>query len=130
MADDAVDGGPPSRRRRWLVVAVVVQLLVLYLPRGVAPPSSLSGADKIVHLLVFLVPVVLALRLRRGRASAVVLVFAGHAVRSEVLQAGVLPARSGDIWDVAADLLGVFGGWLAWTAVTRRGRHPASAGGA
>ncbi|MGL5865816.1 MAG: VanZ family protein [Dermatophilaceae bacterium] len=108
-----------ARRRLWLAAAVLVQVLVLYLPRGVAPPSSLPGADKVVHVVVFLLPVLLAL-LAGFAVRAVVAAFAAHGVLSEVVQATVLPARSGDVWDVVADLLGVLCGWLVWTAVSRR----------
>ncbi|MGL5860372.1 MAG: VanZ family protein [Phycicoccus sp.] len=121
MADDA-GRASPIPLRLGMAAAVVVQLLVLYLPRGVAPPSSLPGADKVVHAAVFLLPVLLAL-LAGLNARVVVASFAVHAVLSEVVQASLLPARSGDVWDVVADLVGVLCGWLAWTRVGRRGRR-------
>lgn len=108
------DVGPASRvrhLRQGLAAAVAVQLLVLYLPRGVGGPDLVPGLDKVVHALVFLVPVLLALRLGL-RPAAVVGVAAAHAVLSEVVQAVLLPARSGDPWDVVADLTGVLVGWL------------------
>ncbi|MGL5928522.1 MAG: VanZ family protein [Dermatophilaceae bacterium] len=122
-ADDATGRASAPRLRLWLAASVVVQLLVLYLPRGVAPPSSLPGADKVVHAVVFLLPVLLAL-LAGFAARAVVAVSALHAILSELAQASILPARSGDVWDVAADLLGVLCGWLAWTTVSRRRSRP------
>ncbi|MGL5911249.1 MAG: VanZ family protein [Phycicoccus sp.] len=120
MADDA-GRASPIPLRFGMAAAVVVQLLVLYLPRGVAPPSSLPGADKVVHAVVFLLPVLLAL-LAGFAVRTVLAVSALHAVVSEMVQAGILPARSGDPWDVLADLVGVLCGWLAWTRVGRRGR--------
>ena len=97
--------GPASPLRALTAGAVLVQAVVLYLPSapgGVAFP----GADKVVHVLVFLVPVVLALLAGLPRwpvvAGSVV-----HAGVSEVLQWAVLSGRSGDPWDVVADLAGV-----------------------
>jgi hypothetical protein len=117
---------PEARARRRLLVllaiAVGVQLVVLYAPEGVASPPFLQ-ADKLAHALVFLVPVALAVAagLRRG---AVVAVFAAHAVLSEVVQAVLLPHRSGDAWDAVADLtgvaLGVLAGGFLGRAVARR----------
>ncbi|MGL5819211.1 MAG: VanZ family protein [Phycicoccus sp.] len=127
MAGDAAGRAWPSRPRLGLAAAVVVQLLVLYLPRGIAGPSSLPGADKVVHAVVFLLPVLLAL-LAGLEARVVVAIFAVHAALSEVVQASVLPNRSGDVWDVVADLVGVCCGWLAWLTISRRGSRPPRAG--
>jgi hypothetical protein len=112
-----------------LAVAVAVQLVVLYAPEGGGPPLF-PNADKVVHLVVFLVPVALAL-LAGFRRSVVVLVFAGQAVLSEVVQALLLPHRSGDVLDVVADLTGVALGVLVAVAVGRvlgRGPREGSAG--
>ena len=55
----------------------------------------------------------------------VVLVFAAQAVLSEVVQALLLPHRSGDVLDVVADLTGVALGVLVAVAVGRLlGRGP------
>ena len=113
------DGGSHRDRRLgravlWvlLVVAVVVQLVVLYLPSG-GGQQPFPGSDKVVHVLVFLVPVLVAL-LAGLRPAIVVGVFAVHAVVSETVQALFLPARSGDPADVLADLIGVTLGVVAW----------------
>lgn len=87
------------------VVAVIIQVVVLYWPR---PPSGAGGLglDKIVHVLIFAVPVALVILLTsRRRLTAAI--FAAHALFSEVVQAAVLPQRSGDLPDLLADLLGV-----------------------
>ena len=70
----------------WLLVlAVAVQLVVLYSPEG-GGPAPFPQADKVVHLLVFLVPVALAV-VAGFRRRVVVAVFAAQAVLSEVVQA-------------------------------------------
>jgi hypothetical protein len=106
-----------------LVLALAVQCVVLYAPQapGVSPfPSS----DKVVHLTVFFVPVLIGL-LAGLPPRLVVAVFAGHAVLSEVVQGVVLPDRSGDPVDAVADLAGVALAVLAWRGL---GRSPAREG--
>ena len=112
-----------------LGLAVVVQLVVLYAPQG-AGPAAFPQADKVVHLVVFLVPVALAV-LAGFRRSVVAAVFAAQAVLSEVVQALLLPQRSGDPLDVAADLTGVALGVLLGSdraAVAGPPRHGGVAG--
>lgn len=131
---DAVGGTPRERRLGravlWvlLVAAVVLQLVVLYVPSGVGQ-QPFPGSDKVVHVVVFLVPVLVAL-LAGVRPAVVVGVFAAHAVVSETVQALFLPARSGDPADVLADLTGVALGVAAWRLVGRvvEGRAAARAG--
>jgi len=119
---------PTARRRtRYLVLAaaLVLQLVVLYVPRvpdvgAVAVP----GGDKIVHAAVF--GAVTLAALRAGLSPAVVLTFGVvHAGVSELLQHTVLPARSGDAFDVLADLAGVTLGALAAWWLALRGSRPA-----
>ncbi|MGG5259318.1 VanZ family protein [Phycicoccus avicenniae] len=113
--------GPVVRRALLgaLGGAVVLQLVVLYLPRDPGP-LPFPQADKLVHLGVFLLPA--ALGLLAGLPARWVLgLLAGHAVLSEVVQALVLPARSGDPLDTIADLLGVaLGALLARLPWVRR----------
>ena len=71
---------------------------------------------------MFLVPVALAL-LAGFRRTVVVLVFAAQAVLSELVQALLLPHRSGDVLDVVADLTGVALGVLVAVAVGRLRRR-------
>lgn len=100
-------------------LAVAVQVVVLYAPR--APGSPLfPGSDKVVHVLVFAVPVLLLLL--AGAPVRLVLVVLGlHAVVSEVVQGAVLPGRSADPLDVVADLVGVAVGWWLWRLARVRG---------
>ena len=100
-----------------LALSVAVQLVVLYAPEG-AGPGLFPQADKVVHLLLFLVPAALAV-VAGFRRRAVGAVFAAQAVLSEVVQAALLPHRSGDVLDAVADLTGVALGVLVGTLVLR-----------
>lgn len=102
-----------SSTHRWLWalagLAVAVHLVALYLPGS--PDGSLElpwlpGADKVVHLLLFAVPVYLFGRLTR-RVGLVAGVFAVHAVVSELVQWRFIPYRDGDPFDALADLVGI-----------------------
>jgi VanZ family protein len=59
-------------------------------------------------------------RWRFGRTWAVAAVAAVYAAVSEVAQGALLPARSGDLLDLLADLLGVALGWLVAGRLLRR----------
>ena len=108
--------------------AMLVQLVVLYAPSSPADPPF-AHADKVVHVLVFLVPAAVAL-LAGGPPRLVVVGFAAHAVVSEVVQHALLPGRAGDLLDVVADLVGVGLGVLAWRlAVLVVGRREAAVPG-
>ena len=111
-----------SRRNRLLLgLTVVVQLVVLYAPR--APSAdAVPGLDKLVHAAVFGAVAWAALRCGFSRRSVAV-VLVGHAVLSEVLQAGLLPARSGDPLDVVADVTGVVLALVLGRSAARAGRQ-------
>lgn len=90
-----------------VVALLAVQVLVLYTPQSGGPPSPIPHGDKVVHALVFAAPVLVA-GLAKGAAwQAVAFLSAVHAPVSEVIQHLALPTRSGDAWDVVADLVGV-----------------------
>lgn len=114
-----------------LVASVVVHLAVLYAPRVPATDvAGLPGADKVGHVVVFALVVTAALWAEIP-ARIVLPVLLGHAVVSELLQHLVLAGRSGDPWDVLADVVGVALGWMAWRlilAVRRAGRGPSGPG--
>lgn len=98
---------------RWiLALAVAVQLAVLYDPRvpSAGGLAGVPGLDKVVHLVVFAAVMVVARRsgLRTWLVLALTVV---HAPVSEILQATLLPHRSGDWHDVVADLCGCALGW-------------------
>ena len=103
-----------------LGLAVAVQVIVLYSPSSHGE-LLFPQADKVVHVLVFLVPVAVAL-LAGLRPPAVVALFAAQAVVSEVVQGALLPARSGDAVDVVADLVGIALGVALWHLVDARSR--------
>jgi hypothetical protein len=106
--------------RRLFGVALAVQLAILYWPRAVSPAGGLPW-DKIVHALIF--GVVYAAGVRAGipwRLWFVVSLV--HAGVSEVLQDTLLPRRSGDPYDAAADAVGVLVAALAMTVAAARRR--------
>lgn len=76
-----------------------------------AGPTLFDGADKVVHLLLF-AALAAATRWRFGPRVPGLLVVLAYAPLSELVQWLALPNRSGDPWDVVADLLGVTLGWL------------------
>jgi VanZ family protein len=96
-------------------LTVALQLAVLYapeLPGGV--PSHVPFGDKVVHAGVFAAAVWAWVCLKRRWAWGVAGVFAVHAGVSEIIQWSLLPGRTGDVWDVVADLAGVaLGLWVA-----------------
>ena len=119
---------PPSRAKSTPVRlafagALGVHLVGLYLPRVDVPDSmEVPGADKAVHVLLFAI-VMLTGVLARIPARWLALVLAVHAVVSEVIQHVLLPGRTGDPFDVLANLGGVAIGWYVATMI---GRHRAS----
>ncbi|QGN59303.1 VanZ family protein [Nostocoides sp. HKS02] len=84
---------------------MVLQVAALYWPR-IDVQGPVTWTDKVVHVLLFLVPTVLGL-LAGLRPTWVVVGLAVHAPVSELVQHFFLPHRSGDIWDAVADLTGV-----------------------
>ncbi len=97
-------------------VAVVVQLVVLYAPRAVGP--SAGQADKLVHVAIF--AFVAWAGVRAGLPVVpLVVVLAAHAVLSELVQSTLFDERTGDPWDVVADLVGVGLGALLTRRPTR-----------
>ncbi len=86
---------------------LVVQVLVLYTPQSGGPPLPVPHVDKAVHALVFAAPIVVAGLTKGATWRGVALLCAVHAPVSEVVQHVALPTRSGDVWDVVADLVGV-----------------------
>jgi hypothetical protein len=101
-------------RRLAFAAAVALHLAVIYAPQAPGVPAGLP-VDKVVHAVVF--GMVLWCGHRAGvpllPLSAVLVV---HAPVSELLQAAVLPDRSGDPWDAVADVMGV---GLAFVALHR-----------
>jgi VanZ family protein len=110
-----------SRLRAVLGVLVLAHLLALYWPR-VDLQGPVTWTDKVMHVLLFAVPVLAAHVARVPFLGWVVAVFAVHAPLSEWLQHAVLPDRSGDAWDALADVAGVVLGVTLGVVGRRRGR--------
>ncbi len=98
---------------------VVVSLVVLFAPSGAGAGSPFPESDKVVHLLLF-AGLAATTRWRFGPGLSGLAAVAVFAVLSELVQAGVLPARSGDPLDVVADLAGAALGWLVAGRVLSR----------
>lgn len=102
----------------FLVALLGVQFAALYLPTAPGPPLF-TGSDKIVHAGLFGAPAMLSVALGlRPRVAVAGLVL--HAPVSELIQHAVLPGRSGDPWDLLADLAGILLGVVVAQAVRRR----------
>jgi VanZ family protein len=86
---------------------------VLFWPYQVGGGNQLFGADKVVHAGLFALLAATTL-LRFGRHRGLLVALAAYAAVSEVVQAVLLPTRSGDVLDLCADLVGVAAGW--WLA--------------
>src|SRR5665811_335458 len=114
---------PRTHTLLWRVafgVALAAQLIAVYSPQGLAGPG-ITGLDKVVHVSIFFAPA-LALLMMGIRARWALGILALHAPVSELIQPVGLPQRSGDVFDVLADLSGVALGGLAYLVWKRR--HP------
>ena len=99
---------------------VVVSLVVLFAPSSGGTGSPFPESDKVVHLLLF-AGLAFTTRWRFGGGRTGLVAVAGLAVVSELVQAGLLPSRSGDPLDVVADLAGTALGWaLAGRRIPQR----------
>lgn len=107
------------------LLAVLGQLSALYDPSP--DPTSISlgfiPKDKVAHVLIFAVPVLL-LVLAGIRSRVMPALFAVHAPVSEIIQATLLP-RDGSLGDIAADLLGIALGWATGVLILRKRTAPA-----
>jgi VanZ family protein len=117
------------------VVAVVFQLWGLYRVVGPGQPAWFPLADKVQHAIGFAVPVLLILLTIALRGSfgwrwpgsrisvLVVAIFAAHGVVSELVQHVWYRYRTGDLFDVLADWIGVALGVLLFRLIfVRRSR--------
>lgn len=148
MAAPRIAPARPARLHRLFavlsVVAVLGHLYGLYRPTGPPSLSWLPHADKAEHVIGFAAPVALILLTRRFGDSAtasstarssrrfglvVVVVFAVHAVVSELVQHYFYVHRTGDPYDALADWIGVALGWVTGQALGR-GRAQSSGSGA
>ena len=115
-------GAPVLTLDRWWLIAsgaaLAFQLIVVYAPQGVGGPQ-IAGIDKVVHALIFAAPVLAALMAGLS-ALWVIGILAVHAPVSELIQHFALPHRTGDVWDMTADLAGVALGSLIFLVWRRR----------
>lgn len=123
MSREETPGRGARATRLWAFafgVTVVVQLVALYAPRTphVTAPEL---TDKVVHGLLFAVP--LAVGLRAGLSARwLTVAFLVHAPVSELVQYAALPQRSGDPWDAVLDVIGVLVVLVGW-ALRPGGRY-------
>ena len=89
---------------------VLLSLYVLFTPRT-GGDGLFYGSDKVVHLVLFGL-LAGTTRWRFGPVTAGLVAVAAYAPVSELVQGLLLTTRSGDPYDVVADLLGVAAGWL------------------
>jgi VanZ family protein len=113
------------------VLAVLLQLWGLYRVAGPPQPPWFPFADKVEHAVGFALPVLLilltiTLRNRSGwrwppRTSVLVLViFAAHAIVSELIQQQWYRYRTGDPLDALADWVGIAVGVLLFRLIFLR----------
>ncbi|WP_232237360.1 MULTISPECIES: VanZ family protein [Actinoalloteichus] len=98
-----------SLRQLLFPLAVLISLVVFFMPAG-GVPSAPPGTDKVVHGAVFAMLAVTGLLAAVSRLP-LSLGLVGYACLTEVLQAVLPLGRSGDPWDVLADLVGLGIGW-------------------
>lgn len=96
-------------------MTVGVSAVVLFAPSP-GGGDSFTGADKVVHALLFAV-LAAAASARLGRGRGVLGAVLAYAVLSELVQVA-LPTRSGDLLDVVADVVGALVGWRLVRRVT------------
>lgn len=109
---------PRSLALVMLLAALAWQVWSLYLVTGTGP-APFPHADKVVHVALFAVPTLIA-PLAGVRWQVAAVVMAVHAPISELIQHVWLPGRTGDPFDVVADLVGVAIAAFAWWFVSRR----------
>lgn len=91
-------------------MVAVLSVYVLFWPSPAGSSVQFPGADKLVHAGLFLLLAASA-RLRFGSASGVLTAVLVYAALSELVQAVLLPGRSGDVLDLLADSAGALVGW-------------------
>ena len=109
----------PTRLATVAFTAVVVlSLVVLFVPRAPAGPP-IPEFDKLVHSGLFLL-LAATTRWRFGPRLTLLALVIAYAALSEVVQAELLPMRSGDVLDALADTGGALLGWPLVSRLLRR----------
>ena len=123
----------PAERSRGRVAGACFAAVVLasgYLLFAPSPPGPplFPHADKVVHLGLFALLAATA-RWRFSASYEVLLAVLGYALGSEVVQSLVLPDRSGDPRDLAADTAGALvGRYVAGLLLARSRRRTSGPG--
>ncbi len=107
---------PAAAKALWwsaFVLACAANLYGVYAPSQPGPDLSFPYADKVAHVAVF-AAVAWTGRTVGLRAILLAVVLILHAVTSEIVQGTVMAGRSGDPWDVVADLAGIGIGLGIW----------------
>lgn len=94
------------------MLVLLLSAYVLFWPNPAGGGSGFPGADKVVHAVLFAL-LAATTRLRFGSAARLLVAVAAYGVASEVVQGLSLETRSGDPFDVLADVVGAGLGWLA-----------------
>lgn len=105
-----------------LGLALIAHLYGLYTPGEPGASEWFPNSDKVLHFFGFGVPATLAVLVFRHWWPIVV--FAGHAVASEIVQGLWLTGRDGDVTDVLADLTGLLPALALWWWLQRRRPQP------
>lgn len=94
-------------------------LLISVIPLGRTPLQDVSGGDKIAHFAVFFLLAIFPILTGAARTRTVTIILLLLAFGSEALQC-LTSYRSGEIGDIAADLLGLFAGIAAGITIRHR----------
>ena len=86
-------------------LSALTTVISLVLPDAPEVEVDVPGVDKLVHLLLFAV-LALTATWRFGTRLAVGIALLLYAGGTEVVQAVLLPNRTGDVYDVLADVAG------------------------
>ena len=107
-----VSGRPAAWRIGLFIAALALNLWTMYAPSVPGPPSNVR-LDLIGHAATFATLTFTGL-LAGIRPRLLLPLVAANAVASELIQHFLLPARSGDITDLAADAVGIALGWAVF----------------
>ena len=111
-----------DRRTVALGATVLLSLYVLFAPDAGGGPRF-PHSDKLVHAALFGLLAATS-RWRLGAAPPVWVAVASYAAVSELVQHVWLAGRTGDVFDLLADLVGVVVGWcLVGSWPLARGDH-------
>lgn len=121
----------------WAIVWAIIMLILMFIPSEDLPDTSqyalFYGFDKVVHLGIFYVLTALLYwesgmksNWRAKKPITIVKVMVStiaFGVLSEIGQQYFTKSRSGDKWDLFADVLGICMATFAYILLYRRKRH-------